>query len=84
MKYDRQLILSGVKRNTVLNLSEIQAYGSDSYGDADYVCIFGMRPADWYAKGIRLLGRTAVECTRDDLADRWGHAVSRVRNFRRS
>jgi hypothetical protein len=28
-----------------------------------------MRPADWYAAGVRLLGRTAVECTRDELAD---------------
>ena len=78
MKYDRQLLLAGVKRNVVLDLSEIQAYGRDTYGDADYVCIFGMRPADWYAKGIRLLGRTAVECTRDDLADRIGKDVAAV------
>jgi hypothetical protein len=29
-----------------------------------------MAPARWYARGIRVLGRTAVECTRDDLARR--------------
>ncbi len=44
-------------------LTEIHAYGTDSYGDPDYASIYGLRPAVWYAKGIRLLGRTAVECT---------------------
>ena len=78
MRYDRQLLLAGAKRNEVLDLSEIRAYGRDSFGDADYVCIFGRKPADWYAKGIRLLGRTAVECTRDDLADRIGKDVAAV------
>ena len=29
-----------------------------------------MNPREWYGCGIRLLGRTAVECTRDVLADR--------------
>jgi hypothetical protein len=78
MKYDRQLLLAGSKRNAVLALSEIHAYGRDSYGDLDYVSIYGLRPADWYAKGIRLLGRTAVECTRDDLADRIGKDAAAV------
>ena len=67
--YDRQLLLGGAKRNAVLELWEVKRYGIDSYGDADYVSIYGMRPADWYAKGVRLLGRTAVECTRDGLGD---------------
>ena len=73
--YDRQLLL-GAKRNSVLELSEVQRYGLDSYGDADYVSIYGMPPTDWYAKGIRLLGRTAVECTRDRLADAIGQDVA--------
>ncbi len=64
-RYDRELLLLGAKRNAVLELWEVQRYGSDSYGDTDYVSIYGMRPADWHAKGARLLGRTAVECTRD-------------------
>ena len=67
--YDRQLLLLGPKRNAILELSEVERYGRESYGDPDYVSIYGMRPAEWYAKGIRLLGRTAVECTRDALAD---------------
>lgn len=76
--YDRALLLGGTKRNAVLELSEAERYGSDSYGDADYVSIYGMRPADWYAKGVRILGRTAVECTRDALADAIGKDVADV------
>lgn len=78
MRYDRQLLLLGPKRNAVLELAEVQAYGVDSYGDADYVCIYGLRPVEWYSKGIRLLGRTAVECTRDELADLIGRDVAAV------
>jgi len=82
MRYDRQLLLLGAKRNAVLELAEVQAYGRDSYDDADYVCIYGLRPAEWYAKGVRLLGRTAVECTRDVLADRIGRDVAVVAGSR--
>jgi hypothetical protein len=78
MKYDRQLLLTGPKRNVVLDLAEICAYGRDCYGDADYVCIYGLRPADWYSRGIQLLGRTAVKCTRDDLAERIARDVASV------
>ena len=78
MKYDRALLLLGAKRNAVLELVEVQAYGRDSYRNPDYVCIYGLRPAEWYAKGIRLLGRTAVECTRDELADRIGRIYDLV------
>lgn len=76
--YDRQLLLSGIKRNVVLELWEVQRYGVDSYHDADYVAVYGMRPAEWYAKGVRLLGRTAVECTRDALGDAIGKDVAAV------
>jgi len=76
--YDRKLPLSDPKRNEVLQLWEVQRYGRDSYGDADYVSVYGMRPADWYARGVRLLGRTAVECTRDSLAALIARRVSDV------
>jgi 16S rRNA G966 N2-methylase RsmD len=76
--YDRRLLLSGAKRNAVLEPWEVQRYGIDSYGDADYVSIYGMRPADWHAKGVRLMGRTAVECTRDVLADAIGKDVANI------
>jgi hypothetical protein len=76
--YDRQLLLGGAKRNAVLGLWEVQRYGTDSYGDAEYVSIYGMRPSDWYASGVRLLGRTAVECTRDGLGDAIGKDIAAV------
>ena len=69
LEYNRRLLLSDEKRNAVLELWEVQRYGADSYADIDYVSVYGMRPADWYARGVRLLGRTAVECTRDALGD---------------
>jgi hypothetical protein len=74
--YDRQLLLLGPKRNAVLDLWEVLRYGVDSYGDPDYVSIYGLRPAEWYARGVRLLGRTAVECTRDRLADAIGRQIA--------
>ncbi len=76
--YDRQLLLSNEKRNAVLELWEVERYGADSYGDADYVSVYGLRPEEWHAKGVRLLGRTAVECTRDELGDAIGKDVAGV------
>jgi hypothetical protein len=67
--YDRSLLLSDRRRHDLLDLWEVERYGRDSFGDPDYVRIYGMRPAEWYARGIRILARTAVECTRDQLAD---------------
>jgi hypothetical protein len=78
LSYDRQLLLNGAKRNEMLELWEVERYGTDSYGDADYVSIYGMRPAEWHARGVRLIGRTAVECTRDDLADAIGRDAAAV------
>jgi hypothetical protein len=77
--HDRALLLHGAKRNQVLTLAEVEQYGLDSFADADYVRIYGMPPKEWYGLGIRLLGRTAVECTRDGLADLIGRDVARRR-----
>jgi hypothetical protein len=60
----------------VLELWEVLRYGVDSFGDADYVSVYGLQPAEWYARGVRLLGRTVVECTRDRLADAIGREVA--------
>ena len=43
-RYDRQLLLADAKRNAVLELQEVERYGIDSYGDAEYVSIYGLRP----------------------------------------
>jgi hypothetical protein len=71
-------LLSEQKRNDVLELWEVQQYGRDSFGDPNYVSIYGMLPRQWYRQGVRLLGRTAVECTRDRLADQIGGDVASV------
>jgi hypothetical protein len=76
--YDRGLLLHGSKRNEVLTLGEVQQYGIDSFADPDYISLYGMTPTEWYARGIRLPGRTAVECTSDSLGDRIGRDVARI------
>ena len=60
----------------MLALWEVQRYGSDSFRDPDYVSVYGLGPEEWYALGIRLLARTAVECTRDRLADLIGRDIA--------
>ena len=76
--YDRALMLHGSRRNEVLTLAEVKRYGLDSFADADYISIYGMPPEEWYRHGIRVLGRTAVECTRDALGERVGLDVASV------
>lgn len=76
--HDRALLLHGEKRNKVLTLKEVRQYGSDSFSDPDYVQLYGMTPPQWYERGVRLLGRTAVECTRDVVADHIGRDVAAV------
>jgi predicted RNA methylase len=75
--YDRWFLL-GEKRNELLALWEVEQYGRDSFGDPDYVSIYGLAPREWYARGVRILGRTAVECTRDRLAGQIGRDVAAV------
>lgn len=76
--YDRALLLHGPKRDEVLTLEEVRQYGIDSFSDPDYVRIYGMAPSAWYRQGIRLLGRTAVECTRDALGNRIGRDIASI------
>jgi 16S rRNA G966 N2-methylase RsmD len=77
-RHDRSYLLGETKRNDVLTLQEIQRYGRDSFGDADYVSVYGLKPEEWYSRGIRLMARTAVECTRDRLADLIGRDVAEL------
>jgi hypothetical protein len=75
-RHDRDYLLGEGKRNDVLELWEVERYGRDSFGDPGYVCVYGLSPHEWYALGIRLMARTAVECTRDGLADLIGRDVA--------
>ena len=76
--YDRAFLLSPEKRNQVMELWEVQRYGLDTFADADYTRLYGMSPAEWYGRGIRLLGRTTVECVRDALGDRIGQDILHI------
>ena len=62
----------------MLELAEVEGYGRDSFGDPDFVSIYGLKPTDWYARGVRLLGRTTVECTRDRFGDLIGRDVAEL------
>lgn len=75
--YDRRFLL-GDKRTELLALSDVQQYGRDSFGDPDHLSIYGLKPHQWYARGMRIVGRTAVECTPDRLADLIGRDVAAV------
>ena len=60
-----------------MELWEVQKFGTDSFGDPDYVSIYGMKPAEWYARGVRLLARTTLEAVRDRLGTMIGEDVAR-------
>jgi hypothetical protein len=66
--FDRDHVLFGPLRESVLDLEQVRRYGTTMFGDPDAISLYGMAPHAWYERGIRLLGRTTVECTRDALA----------------
>jgi hypothetical protein len=77
-RYDRDYLLSAEKRNQILALWEVERFGRDSFGDPDAMSLYRMRPAEWYGRGVRVLGRTAVEAARDPLARRIAATVVRT------
>lgn len=66
--FDRDHLLFGPLRDAVLDLGQVRSYGSTMFGHPDAISLYGMSPREWYELGVRLLGRTTVECTRDSLA----------------
>jgi len=57
--------LLGPRRYDVLSLGDVIEAGLVLTGDPDGMALYGLAPAGWYARGIRLLGRTCVEATPD-------------------
>jgi hypothetical protein len=76
--YDRDFLLSPAKRNQVIELWEVEKFGRDSFGEPDAVSLYGMTPAQWYARGVRILARTTLEAVRDPLGRAIGQAVARI------
>jgi hypothetical protein len=77
-RFDRDFMLSPTKRNQIVELWEVEKFGRDCFGDPDAVSLYGMRPGEWYTKGVRILARTALEAVRDPLGNRIGADVARV------
>src|SRR5262245_52410247 len=44
--YDWTLLLHGPKRDEALTLAEVRRYGADSFGDPDYIKIYGATPPE--------------------------------------
>ena len=76
--YDRDFLLSPAKRNQIIELWEVEKFGRDSFGDPNAVSLYGMTPPQWYARGVRILARTALEAVRDPLGNCIGQDVARV------
>jgi hypothetical protein len=77
-RYDRDFLLSPAKRNQTVELWEVERFGRDSFGDPAAVSLYGMTPAQWHARGIRILARTTLEAVRDPLGNRIGEDIARV------
>jgi hypothetical protein len=77
-RYDRNFLLSPSKRNQVIELWEVEKFGRDSFGDPNAVSLYGMTPAQWHARGVRILARTTLEAVRDPLGNRIGQDVARI------
>jgi hypothetical protein len=60
--------LLGPKRHDVLSLDEVLQAGRILFGDPQGMSFYGLPPVAWYARGVRLLGRTSVEATPDVTA----------------
>ncbi|MGZ5920774.1 MAG: hypothetical protein ACXWLJ_05930 [Rhizomicrobium sp.] len=61
----RQNLLTPPLNAKKLTLREVRHAGWALAGNPNDLSIYGMRPLLWYPLGIRILGRTAVELTRD-------------------
>lgn len=66
------------KRSVVLNLDEIRRVGEEFYEDPDGLQLYGMRPRSYYEIGVRITGRTAIECSNDVRAVGQAQAVRDV------
>lgn len=61
----RRRLLSSPWDNKRLTIREIRRAGWELAGNPTDLRIFGLNPLAWYVLGVRILGRTAVELTRD-------------------
>jgi hypothetical protein len=55
-------------RDSELSLDQILEAGQVIYGDPHAIRLYGRSPLEYFPLGIRLMGRTAVECCIDERA----------------
>ncbi|MES2294575.1 MAG: class I SAM-dependent methyltransferase [Pseudomonadota bacterium] len=65
----REKLLSFPTRDRELGFRDVRRAGWALGGDPNDLSMFGLTPLFWYFCGIRMIGRTAVEMTRDLHAD---------------
>jgi len=75
-KFDRDFLLSPEKRNQLIELWEVEKYGRDCFGNPDHVRLYGMRPQEWYERGVRILARTCLEAVKDPLSSKIGADIA--------
>lgn len=78
----RQQLLSPPLSTRRLTLREVFRAARGLSGDAHDLHIFGMPTVVWYAFGIRILGRMAVEVTRDPQAEFLARAAAATLRIR--
>jgi hypothetical protein len=77
-KYDRDFLLSPEKRNQLVELWEVEKYGTDCFADSDHVHLYGMKPKEWHDRGVRILARTCLEAVKDPFGNKIGADIADV------
>jgi hypothetical protein len=77
-KYDRDFLLSPEKKNQAVELWEVEKYGMDCFADIDHVHLYGMKPREWYERGVRILARTCLEAIKDPLGNKIGADIAEI------
>jgi 16S rRNA G966 N2-methylase RsmD len=65
-------------RDKELSLEEILQAGSALYGNPYAISLYGRSPVEYFPLGVRLLGRTVVECCIDQRAEFLAEEAHRV------
>lgn len=74
----RNYLLFSPKKENILTLEEILHVEKNYYGEEDLLSLYGLTPKLYYSKGIRILGRTAIECTVDIQAKEFAKTASHI------
>ncbi|MCK6545189.1 hypothetical protein L6R52_04920 [Myxococcota bacterium] len=70
--------LLGARRDRLLTWDEVREAGMVFYGSDQEPSLYGMRAPEWFAKGVRIVGRTAIEVSVDGQAAAMAAAAQRL------